>query len=161
MGNSEPSTRQTDATRPNVLAPAALLCVFAFALPLPMSARPASGISKAECLTLADGPRKSAPPVSLLEKCSALVPDDVELLADLGAAYEATDSRKAEAAYRRALDVDANFADLRLRLGSLLLRRGAAAEALTEAEAALRIQPNRQVLLDLRDAAFAAQQGTP
>ena len=161
MGNAEPTTRQTDTPQPHVLAPAVLLCVFAFALPLRLSSGPASGISKAECLTLADGPRQPAPPLTLIEECSALLPDDVELLADLGAAYERIDSRKAEAAYRRALAVDATFADLRLRLGSLLLRRGAAAEAVAEAEAALRIQPNRHVLLDLRDKAMAAQQGTP
>ena len=40
---------------------------------------------------------------------------------------------RAEEAYRRALALDPDFADLRLRLGSLSLRRGGAAEAEAEA----------------------------
>ena len=63
---------------------------------------------------------------------------------------------QAEAIYRKALLIDPQYAELRLRLGRLLLQRGAHAEARDQAARALRVQPNRQALLDLLDAA-----GTP
>ena len=74
-------------------------------------------------------------------------------MADSGSAYEASgELARAEEAYLRALALDPDFADLRLRLGTLLLRRGGAAEAEAEATRALRVQPNRQALLQLQQA---------
>ncbi len=88
----------------------------------------------------------------MLERCRALYPNDVELMADLGTVYEFTDrATQAEAIYRDALAIDPSYADLRLRLGRLLLRRGATDEARREAESGLLVQPNRQALRDLRD----------
>ena len=63
---------------------------------------------------------------------------------------------KAELAYTRALKLDPDYADVRLRLGRLLLARGADAEALKQADMALRVQPNRAALLDLRNEARLA-----
>jgi tetratricopeptide (TPR) repeat protein len=138
----------------SILAPAVVLCLFAVFLPVSIPL-PASGLSKEACLTLADTPVAARNnDFSLLERCSAICPNDVELLKDLGAAYEsASAASRAEATYRRALSVDPSYAELRLRLGLLLLRRGADAEARHEATEALRVQPNRQALLDLLRAA--------
>jgi tetratricopeptide (TPR) repeat protein len=141
-----------------VLVPALALCLWAAGLPVSPS-RGVNAASDEECLTLADAPPAPRPDlVATLERCSALYPADVELLADLGAQYEAGGRRpEAEAVYRRALAVDPAYAELRLRLGRLLLARGAAALARREAQAALDVQPNRQAALDLlRDA-----QGAP
>ena len=82
-----------------------------------------------------------------------MFPADVELLADLGGRGRSHHPARSEAAYRRALAIDPGYADLRLRLGGLLMRRGATLEARREAEAALRVQPNRRALLDLLRAA--------
>ena len=133
-----------------VLAPALALCLWAAALPVSLS-RGANAASDEDCLTLADTPPSDRPDLAAtLERCSTLYPNDVELLADLGAHYEANGRKSdAEAIYRRALAVDPGYADLRLRLGRLLLARGAAALARREAEAALEVQPNRQALLEL------------
>ena len=135
-----------------VAVPAAVLCLFAVALPVGLP-RASSTVSDEQCLTLADTPPAAARPdvVAAFERCSSLYPDDTQLLADLGALYEATGApQRAETQYQRALQLDPDFADLRLRLGRLLLRRGAAADARREAVAALIVQPNRQSLLDLR-----------
>ena len=82
--------------------------------------------------------------VPALERCLELRPDDVELMADLGAAYEqAGQWDRAESVYRRALAIDAEDGDIRVRLGNILLRRGDAAGARREAVAALAVQPGR------------------
>jgi cytochrome c-type biogenesis protein CcmH/NrfG len=142
--------------RPGLLAPALVLCLFAAVLPTQLAGRSA-GVTNEECLTLADAPAAKQPDrLARLEHCSALYPDDVELIADLGALYESIDRMKAELAYTRALMLDPDYADVRLRLGRLLLSRGADAEALKQAEMALRVQPNRAALLDLRNQARLA-----
>jgi cytochrome c-type biogenesis protein CcmH/NrfG len=138
---------------PSLLAPAVVLCLFAGALPTQLAGR-SSGITSEECLTLADvAPAKQSDSPLRLEQCSALYPDDAELMVDLGTAYEAIDRTKAELAYRRVLQLDPDYADVRLRLGRLLLARGAAAEAQQQAETALHVQPNRAALIDLRNEA--------
>lgn len=133
-----------------LLAPVAALCLFATVLPVALPL-PKSGPSNETCLTLADTPPTTGPDAVLrLERCSAMSPNDVELLADLGAAYEAANAPgRAETAYRRALAIDPDDADVRLRLALLAFERGDASEARHEAEAALRLQPNRRALLDL------------
>ena len=128
------------------LAAVAVLVLCAMTLPASM-AGPSSGVSKEDCLVLAERPGSA--PLTLLEQCSALYPRDAELLADLGQAHEGHDPARAEAAYLRALAIDPGYADLRLRLARVLLRRGAAPEAITQAEAALRLQPNRRAIVEL------------
>ena len=146
---------EPNPNRPSLLAAAAVVCLMAALLPASMP-KPASGVSQQECLTLGDRPVSHAAPLPLLEECSALYPDDVELLEQLGAAYERADARRAVQVYHRALALDPGFADLRLRLGRLLLRQGDAAGTLHQVEAALQVQPNRHALLELRSAALAA-----
>ena len=77
-----------------------------------------------------------------LERCLALHPDDVETMADLGAAYErAGRAERAEAVYRRALAIETHAADIHVRLGEVLLARGDAEAARREGAAALGAQP--------------------
>ena len=113
--------------------------------------RSADGPSSDECLTLADvPPTTDAPTLRLMIDCAVLLPDDVELLADLGATYEqAGDAANAEAVYARALARDPDYGDLHVRMAKLLRARGALVDARGHAEAALRLQPNRRLVLDL------------
>jgi tetratricopeptide (TPR) repeat protein len=141
--------------RPSLLAAIAVVFLLIAVLPASM-AKPASGVSQQECLTLGDRPVAQGATVAVLEECSALYPDDVELLEHLAAAYQTTDSDRAIRIYTRALELDPSFADLRLRLGRLLLRQGDPAGTLQQVDAALRVQPNRQALLSLRNEARAA-----
>ena len=102
--------------------------------------------SIADCLTLADSPSRD---LQTLERCHAIVPADLELAADLGAAYDAA-QRPDEAirAYQRILDSDPYYAEVRRKLARLLQDRGDAAGAQAQIEAASRIQPNRQAPID-------------
>jgi Flp pilus assembly protein TadD len=85
-----------------------------------------------------------------LERCLVLRPDDVELMTDLGDAYEAAAQwDRAQAMYRRALTFDPEDGDLRVRLGRVLLRRGDLAGARREARAALTVQPGTMAALEL------------
>jgi Flp pilus assembly protein TadD len=85
-----------------------------------------------------------------LERCLDVRPDDVELMTELGDAYEAAAQwDRAEAVYRRALLFDPEDGDIRVRLGGALLHRGDPAGARREAAAALAVQPGRTVALDL------------
>jgi tetratricopeptide (TPR) repeat protein len=143
--------------RTRVLSSLAVLALLWFALPVKLAN--SSGGTSAECLTLPDAPPdpKRADIIPVLERCSALHPIDVELMADLGSVYESAGRLPdAETIYRRALSIDAGYADVRLRLGRLLLNRGDGPAARREAETALRTQPNRKAALDLiRDAQAA------
>lgn len=146
-------------TSAQILSAAALLGVCWAALPVPLPGSSGGPLNE-QCLTVSDSARlaMSLPDaIGVLERCSALYPNDVELLADLGAAYESTERAvQAERIYRDALAIDPAYADLRLRLGRLMLRRGAVDEARREAEMGLLVQPNRQALRDLRDGTRAA-----
>ena len=127
-----------------------VLAVLWVVLPVELP-RSASGVSHAECLTLSDAPPEAAhaPVVEAFERCSALNPTDVQLLADLGWLRESSGQwGAAEAAYGRALEVDPGSADLRVRLARLLLKRGDIDGARRQAEAARRVQPDRQTVLD-------------
>ncbi|HVH25193.1 MAG TPA: tetratricopeptide repeat protein [Vicinamibacterales bacterium] len=126
---------------------ASLLCLYWVALPM-APVQSVTGASTARCLTEADR-APDASSVAELEQCSALLPTDAELIADLGGAYEALGRLgDAESAYRRALKIDPGFADVRRLLARLLERRGAKDEARRQIEAALRVQPNRVDLIE-------------
>jgi predicted Zn-dependent protease len=142
-----------------VLAPIVVLCLFAALLPLAF-ARGASALSSVECLTMVDAGRVPGPESrATLEACSASHPEDVELLAAVGDAYASTERSRAEASYGRVIALDPDHADVRLKLGRLLLERGAFAEAGAQADAALLVQPNRADLIALRARARAGQAG--
>jgi tetratricopeptide (TPR) repeat protein len=145
------------AMRPRLLFPLAVVALFAAALPVPLSSR--TGFpSNEDCLTLADSPPSRNPhPLALLERCSVAYPTDVELLGDLADAYEAADAgAQARKAYERAVGIDPDYADLRVRFARFLLGQGDAGAAASQAEAALKIQPNRLTILNLLHDAQAA-----
>lgn len=121
-----------------------MLAVLIVALPIRLG-RAANEPSAESCLRLADHPPSEGhDALSELERCRAVVPMDVELLADLGTVYEsAARPLDAEQIYQDILALDPNYADVRVRLAALLLDRGAARDARDHAEQALRIQPNR------------------
>ena len=59
-----------------------------------------------------------------MERCRAVVPQDVELLADLAGAYAGAGRlADAETVYRDALSLDPTYADVHVRLATLLLQR--------------------------------------
>jgi predicted Zn-dependent protease len=106
-----------------------------------------SGASTDACLTLSDRLDLDRVPLAVIQQCLRVEPDDVNLVAELGARDERLgDAGAAEQAYRRALALEPGYADLRLRLAKLLLARGAVADAREQAAAALRSQPNRAVV---------------
>jgi len=154
-----PEPAPEDRQKESVLAPVVVLMLLVALLPVQLTP-PGPGASAGECLTAGSADFMDAD-LSLLERCTALYPGDVELLAELGTASERVDPLGAETTYRKALDLDPDYADLRLRLARLLLRRGAPADAVREAEEALRVQPNREVLLELLAEARLAAAGSP
>jgi cytochrome c-type biogenesis protein CcmH/NrfG len=89
--------------------------------------------------------------VAGLEACYARAPFDVELLLDLGAAYEA-DGRAADAQarYRRATEIDPRDAAVWLRLAESLNRAGDADGARRAAATASALRPNDPIALKLR-----------
>jgi tetratricopeptide (TPR) repeat protein len=121
-----------------------VLALFVIVLPVGLD-HSSSEVSEETCVRFADHPPADRPDLlGELERCRAVVPLDVELLADLGAAYErAGRQQDAERTYRDAVAIDNTYADLHVRLATVLLRRGATSEARQHAEHALRIQPNR------------------
>jgi cytochrome c-type biogenesis protein CcmH/NrfG len=143
-----PSVQTSPAAR--VVALVALLALFALVLPLRLPGD-AGELSSERCLTLADQPPPGGPDaIALLEQCTTAVPMDAELLADLGGAYEANGrTADAEAAYRRVVTLDPDYADVHVRLARLLAARGDTVEAGKHAAAGLRLQPNRQAIKDL------------
>lgn len=114
---------------------------------LPMQPPVAAGEpSTADCLTLADSPSND---LNALERCHALVPADVELAADLGAAYQAAGrSGEAVAIYRQIIERDPLYAEIRLRLARLLREQGDEPGARSQIDAALLVQPNRRALTE-------------
>ena len=100
----------------------------------------------------------AADDAAALERCVELRPGDVELMADLGAAYErVSQSNRAEELYRRALTLDPEDGDMRVRLAELLLRKGDAEGARREGTVALAVQPGRGAALDVIRRATAAE----
>jgi Flp pilus assembly protein TadD len=85
-----------------------------------------------------------------LERCQRERPDDVEVMANLGQRYETAGQwDRAEEMYRAATAIDPEDGDLRLRLASVLLRRGNVAAARREASIALTLQPGRSAAIEL------------
>jgi cytochrome c-type biogenesis protein CcmH/NrfG len=99
--------------------------------------RAATGDAVAPC-DRRDGSHSADDAVERLERCLALDASDVESMIALGDVFAAA-SRvdRAEALYRRALEVEPHDARVHVRLGRLLLARGDAAGARREGEAAL------------------------
>lgn len=106
--------------------------------------------SSQECLTIADSPGRRS--LADLERCAVVVTDDLELLADLGAAYE-TAGRvpDAERTYRQIIARDDDYADMHVRLARLLLARGDHEGARRHLNRALQTQPNRASIRSLLD----------
>lgn len=140
-----------------LLRPLGLLALFALAIRgLPERTRQAALV--VDCETPAAPDRSQ---VGRFERCLALHPDDVELMSDLGDAYDdAGQQDRAESVYRRALDIDPDDGDVHVRLGGVLLRRGDAAGAGREGAAALKMQPGSLAALELIRRAGAAPAGT-
>ncbi len=123
------------------------------AVMLPVSLPPSTEGPAADCLTLPEAPAGAARSAAL-ERCRAANPGAGTLLADLGIAREARGRlAAAESAYRQALVVDPDLADVRLRLARLLLARGDADGARLEAAAALVMEPNRRAAVELLEEA--------
>jgi tetratricopeptide (TPR) repeat protein len=132
-------------SRLTIFAAAGTLVALWMVLPIRLPAA-AAETSIAACLTMADA---ASSDLAALERCHALVPDDVELSADLAAAYE-TAKRPADAiaVYKQILTLDPLYADVRLRLATLLRSAGDEAGARVEIDRALVVQPNRRALTD-------------
>ncbi|HVH25128.1 MAG TPA: tetratricopeptide repeat protein [Vicinamibacterales bacterium] len=95
-----------------------------------------------------------------MDRCLTVRPGDVELMAELARAYERADRwDRAESVYRRAIAVDVDDSDIRVRLGHALLRRGDSGGARREAEIAVALQPGRREPLDLMRQANGEQPG--
>jgi tetratricopeptide (TPR) repeat protein len=126
-----------------VIWPTVLLLVFATNLRgLSGRARPTDPSTDCDHLSPGD--------LAALERCVALRPSDVELLTDAGAAYEHAERwDRAEEAYRRAIAIDPQDGDVRVRLAEALLLRGDVEGARAQASAALAVQPGRAATLDL------------
>ena len=135
-----------------------VLALLWLALPVPIG-RDDENLTSADCLTVGDRAGGApATPRPVLERCSAMLETDTDLLTELAAIYEAAgEMTKAEAAYADALRIDPGLAEAHVRLARLLLRRGAARDARGHADAALAIQPNRRVVVALRDEAMRAE----
>jgi len=126
-----------------VIWPAALLLVFVTSLRgLSERAHPAAPLVDCDRLPSGD--------LATLERCVAMRPSDLDLLTDAGAAYEHAERwDRAEDAYRRAMAIDPQDGDVRVRLGEVLLRRGDVDGARLQAAAAVAVQPGRMAALDL------------
>src|SRR5205814_1958586 len=95
--------------------------------------------------------------IQVLERCLTLQPMDIELMLDLGSAYEAAGRwDDAERVYLRAVDVDRLDGDVHLRLARLLLRRGEGAAARAEGEAALVTLPGNAAAREVIERASRA-----
>ena len=133
------------------------LLLLALALPVKLPSSGGGSASEEECLTIADSPLTTADAIPRLEQCATIVPDDIELLADLGAAYEAAGrADDAERVYRQILSLDDTYADIHVRLARLFLTRRQTVVARHHLERALQIQPNRQAITALMEQAGMA-----
>ncbi len=139
-----------------ILAAAAVLGALWIVLPVRLPAA-STEPSIADCLTLADAPSRALP---ALERCHALLPQDVELTADLADTYASLQRPDdAISAYQEIIALDPLYADVRLRLARLLRARGDESAARAQIDAALGVQINRGALLEFlaRPAAIGAK----
>ena len=116
-----------------------VLALYGLLLPLRVADSDPQAVT-VECMTLSDAvpTRTAARNIALYERCIALDPANAELLVDAGDLYASVgDGQRAEASYLRALEIDPRFAEAHVKRGRLLLRRGNAAGARAESEAAL------------------------
>ena len=115
--------------------PLALLMVFVVSFRrVESDGGPANAIAECEATPAGD--------VARLEQCLSDDPHNVELMTDLGGAYEVSGAvGRAEDIYRRALAIEPHDGDLHVRLGELLLTRGDRSAARAEGDVALRWQP--------------------
>jgi Flp pilus assembly protein TadD len=98
--------------------------------------------------------------IARLERCLEIQADDVGVLTALAMAYEASGrADRAETLYRRAITVDAHDANLHVRLGELLWKRGDVRAAREEGRLALTWQPGRAAALRLLNAALPTTAG--
>ena len=80
--------------------------------------------------------------LSTLQQCLAVDPRNVEVITAIGDIHARSGAPvRAEEMYRRALAIDPDDGDLRLRLGALLLDQGRAREAQIDAQHAVVTQP--------------------
>ena len=145
----------TRAAAVQIAAAAAVVLVFAAVLPIRVEDA-AKRSSTEECLTLsAKAPaHESDATIAAYVRCLDIEPRDAVLMRDLGTLYEeAGDAPRAEEMYRRALAVDAGYADVHTRLGWLLLRKGDKAGARAEADRAVALTLNASSARELRKAA--------
>jgi Flp pilus assembly protein TadD len=85
--------------------------------------------------------------VSALEACIVRAPRDVELLLDLGMAYEAAGRfENARAIYRRAVEADPRDAGARIQLGEVLRQFGDLDGARREGVLAAELRPHDPVV---------------
>lgn len=142
--------------RLRIVVAVTVLVVLAAGLPVTLGSS-ATQLSTEDCVS-----RSVGVSTERLEHCVAVFPSDPELLADLAGRYEQShQTARSEQLYRRALALDPDYADLRLRLGRLLLQQGKTEEARQQATAALQIQPNRTALIDLLQQAGDKAEGIP
>ena len=134
-----------------VAFPVLLLLVFlALVRPLGEWTRPVTATVDCTRVGRADMPA--------LERCAEIRPDDLELVRALGGAHEiAGEWERAEAIYRRGLEIDPEDGDIRVRLGYLLLRRGDREAARHQGRAALALQPGRPAAIELLRRASASE----
>jgi hypothetical protein len=89
----------TTRERPSIVAPALVLVLLATIAPVRLASR-STGVSNEDCLIVAEtAPAEHPRSIGMLEQCSERFPADVEILFEIGAAYTATDPRRAEQMY--------------------------------------------------------------
>lgn len=130
---------------PLVRAALALTLLAAFAAAFQQSSRDRSDVAAVTRCEI-DMPDDEA----ALAECLVLAPDNIEVMLELAQLYEAAGQwDRAEAMYRRASEVDPRDAELHLRLGRAMARRGDAAGALEEGQLVLALRPNSAAALAL------------
>jgi protein O-GlcNAc transferase len=107
--------------------------------------RPAGALARAQA-ELASGNRAAAE--ALCRSILAAAPNDPAAWNLLGEALRATAPSEAEAAWRRALEIESGNAEARFHLGNLYRERGEARAAIVEYEQALAAAPGHAGLLN-------------
>ncbi len=99
-------------------------------------------LSLAALATVAAGPPNLSAAIEAQKKVAAERADDPTVFNDLGNLFQlAKRPIEAEAAYRRAIELDANRASIHFNLGLLLEQRGENRSAMKEYQAAIKLEP--------------------